>query len=175
MVNDISKKLAAGMKAMDDGKFEEAYRDFRKLCNENPKDAECWYYKAECGNMASGMFGAKIDNKEILEAYSNAIKLDPQCDYYESYGLFCISIGKYADAETAFCKAAEINESRAANLYSEFAVEYFDNIMASYDEIMNDPKARAPYAKKALEYMLKALEIEPTEAIALLSELKVDL
>ena len=33
---------------------------------------------------------------------------------------------------------------------------------------MEDPKARAPYAKKALEYMLKALEIEPAEAKSLL-------
>ncbi|MCQ2085834.1 MAG: hypothetical protein MJY54_00145 [archaeon] len=168
MAKDLTEKLAAGMKTMDTGDFEKAYSDFRKLCNENPKNAECWYYKAECGSMASGMFGTKIDDKEILEAYDKAIKLDPQCDYYESYGMFCISIGKYDEAEVAFCKAAEINESRAANLYSEFAVEYFNSIMASYGEIMEDPKARAPYVKKALKYMLKALEIDPEEAKALL-------
>ena len=40
--------------------------------------------------------------------------------------------------------------------------------MASYGEIMEDPKARAPYAKKALEYMLKALELDAEEAKSLL-------
>ncbi|MCQ2055892.1 MAG: hypothetical protein MJY64_00235 [archaeon] len=168
MTSNLAEKLAAGMKTMDNGDFEKAYCDFKKLCNENPKNAECWYYKAECGSMAAGMFGTKINDQEILEAYNKAIKLDPQCDYYESYGIFCISIGKYDEAEMAFCKAAETNESRAANLYSEFAVEYFNNIMASYGEIMDDPKARAPYLQKALRYMLKALEIEPAEAKALL-------
>lgn len=53
-------------------------------------------------------------------------------------------------------------------LYSEFAIEYYNNVMATYGEIMEDPKARAPYAKKALTYMLKALDIEPEEAKTLL-------
>ena len=118
--------------------------------------------------MAAGMFGAKVKDEDIIEAYNKAIELDPQCDYYESYGLYCISINKYDEAEKAFCEAAEADESRSASLYSEFAVEYFNNVMASYGEIMEDPKARAPYAKKALEYMLKALEIEPEEAKSLL-------
>ena len=47
-------------------------------------------------------------------------------------------------------------------------MEFFNNVMASYGEIMEDPKARAPYAKKALEYMLKALELSPEEAKSLL-------
>ena len=168
MADDLAKKLAAGMKAMDEGDFKKAYSNFKKLCAENPESAECWYYKAECGNFASGMGEAKVKDEEIMEAYNKAIELDPNCDYYESYGLFCISINKYNEAEAAFNEAAEIDESRAANLYSEFAVEYFNQVMAQYGEIMEDPKARAPYAKKALEYMLKALEIEPEEAKTLL-------
>ena len=95
MADDLSKKLAAGMKAMDEGDFKKAYSSFKKLCDENPNDAECWYYKAECGNMAAGMFGAKVKDEDIIEAYNKAIELDPQCDYYESYGLYCISINKY--------------------------------------------------------------------------------
>jgi len=168
MADDLAKKLAAGMKAMDEGDFKKAYSSFKKLCAENPDQAECWYYKAECGSLASGMFGAKVSNEEIMEAYNKAIELDANCDYYESYGLFCISINKYDEAEKAFNEAVEADSSRAANLYSEFAVEYFNNVMASYGEIMEDPKARAPYAKKALEYMLKALEIDPAEAKSLL-------
>lgn len=169
MADDLDKKLAAGMKAMDEGDFKKAYSHFKKLCAENPGIAECWYYKAECGNMASGMFGAKIANEEIVEAYNKAIELDPEnADYYQSYGLFCISINKYDEAEKAYCEAAEVDESRASSLYSEFAVEFFDNVMGTYGEIMEDPKARAPYAKKALLYMLKALDIDPAEARSLL-------
>ncbi|MBP6021395.1 MAG: hypothetical protein KA502_02235 [Candidatus Methanomethylophilaceae archaeon] len=163
------KKLAAGMKAMDEGDFKKAYASFKKLVTEYPDNAECWYYKAECGNYASGMFGAKVATEEIMEAYRKAIELDgSRVDYYQSYGLFCISVNKYDEAEKAYCEAAQIDESMESSLYSEFAIEYFNNVMATYGEIMEDPKARAPYAKKALEYMLKALEISPEEAKTLL-------
>ncbi|MDD2779878.1 MAG: tetratricopeptide repeat protein, partial [Candidatus Methanomethylophilaceae archaeon] len=127
MADDLGKKLAAGMKAMDEGDFKKAYSQFKKLCVENPNDAECWYYKAECGSLASGMFGAKISNEEIMEAYNKAIELDPEnADYYQSYGQFCISINKYDEAEKAYCEAAEVDESRSSALYSEFAVTFFD-------------------------------------------------
>jgi Tfp pilus assembly protein PilF len=163
------KKLLIGMKAMDEGDFKKAYSHFKKLVDEYPNSAECWYYKAECGNYASGMFGAKVSSDEIMDAYKKAIEIDgDKVDYYQSYGLFCISINKYDEAEKAYNEAVQIDESMESSLYSEFAIEFYNNVMASYGEIMEDPKARAPYAKKALEYMLKALEISPEEAKNLL-------
>ena len=151
------KKIANAMKAMDEGDFKKAYTAFKKLAAEIPDNADVWYYKAECGNYASGMFGAKVDVQEIMDAYKKAIELDgDRVDYYQSYGLFCISVNKYDEAEKAYCEAAEMDESMSASLYSEFAIEYYNNVMATYGEIMEDPKARAPYGKKALEYMLKA-------------------
>ena len=163
------KQIAAGMKAMDEGDFKKAYSLFKKLAEEQPKNAEAWYYKAECGNYASGMFGAKVAVEEIMEAYKKAIELGgDKVDYYQSYGLFCISVNKYDEAEKAYNEAAQIDESMESTLYSEFAIEYFNNVMATYGEIMEDPKARAPYAKKALHYMLKALELSPEEAKSLL-------
>lgn len=163
------KKLAAGMKAMDEGDFKKAYSAFKKLVVEYPDNADCWYYKAECGNYASGMFGAKVTSEEIMDAYKKAIKLGgDRVDYYQSYGMFCISVGKYDEAEKAYNEAAQIDESMESSLYSEFAIEYYNHVMASYGEIMEDPKARAPFAKKALEYMLKALDMSPEEAKSLL-------
>ncbi|MDR0309210.1 MAG: hypothetical protein LBH88_00410 [Candidatus Methanoplasma sp.] len=163
------KKILAGMKAMDEGDFKKAYTQFKKLAEEHPKNAEVWYCKAECGNYASGMFGAKVSPEEIMDAYKKAIELDgDKVEYYQSYGSFCISVNKYDEAEKAYNEAAQIDESLESSLYSEFAIEYFNNVMATYGEIMEDPKARAPYAKKALEYMLKALEITPEEAKGLL-------
>ncbi len=163
------KKIANAMKAMDEGDFKKAYTAFKKLVTEFPEDAEVWYCKAECGNYASGMFGAKADTQEIMDAYKKVMELDPsRVDFYQSYGQFCISINKYDEAEAAYNEAAEIDESMSSTLYSEFAIEYFNNVMASYGEIMEDPKARAPYAKKALDYMLKALELDPEEAKSLL-------
>ena len=167
--DDIQKKLLAGMKAMDEGDFKKAYSSFKKLCAENPDDADCWYYKAECGNMASGMGEAKIKDEEIIEAYKKAIDLNSEnADYLQSYGQFCISIGKYNDAEEAYKAAVEVDDSRIGEFYSEFAVSFYDHVLGTYGEIMEDPKARAPYAKKALEYMLKALDISPEEAKTLL-------
>lgn len=163
------KKFAAAMKAMDEGDFKKAYTAFKKLVVEYPDNADAWYYKAESGNYASGMFGAKVDPQEIMDAYKKAMELDSsRVDYYQSYGQFCISINKYDEAEGAYNEAAEIDESMSSMLYSEFAIEYYNNVMATYSEIMEDPKARAPYAKKALTYMLKALDIEPEEAKTLL-------
>ena len=163
------KQLAAGMKAMEEGDFKKAYSSFMKLVVEFPDNAECWFYKAECGNYASGMFGAKADIEEIKEAYKKAIELDPErADYLQAFGLFCISIQKYDEAEEAYRAAAEVDESLTSSLYSEFAIEYYNNVMAQYAEIMEDPKARAPYAKKALQYMLLALDIDAEEAKSLL-------
>ena len=163
------KKIASAMKAMDEGDFKKAYSSFKKLAAEMPDNADVWYFKAECGNYASGMFGAKVDTQEIMDAYKTAIALDgSRVDYYQSYGSFCISVGKYDEAEGAYNEAAEIDESMSSSLYSEFAIEYYNNVMAAYGEIMEDPKARAPYAKKALTYMLKALEMDPEEAKSLL-------
>jgi tetratricopeptide (TPR) repeat protein len=163
------KKIAAAMKAMDEGDFKKAYSAFKKLVVEFPENAECWYCKAESGNYASGMFGAKADEKDIMDAYKKAMELDPErVDYFQSYGLFCISIGKYEEAETAYNEAAQIDESLAPSLYSEFAIEYYNHILGSYGEILDDPKARAKYAKKALEYMLKALDMSEEEAKSLL-------
>ncbi|MCK9323400.1 MAG: hypothetical protein RBR05_05105 [Candidatus Methanomethylophilaceae archaeon] len=169
VADNLEKKLAAGMKAMDEGDFKKAYSAFKKLVEECPDNAECWYYKAECGNYASGMFGAKVAPEEIMESYKKAIELDgDRVDYYQSYGSFCISVNKYDEAEKAYNEAAQIDESMESSLYSEFAIEYYNNVMATYGDIMEDPKARAPYAKKALEYMLKALEMSPEEAKSLL-------
>lgn len=163
------KKLAAAMKAMEEGDFKKAYTALKKLVVDFPDDPDCWYYKAECGNYAAGMFGAKVDSQEVIDAYKKAIELDgSRVDFYQSYGQFCIAEGKYDEAEKAYCEAAEMDESMSSSLYSEFAIEYYNNVMATYAEIMEDPKARAPYAKKALEYMLKALDIGADEAKSLL-------
>jgi tetratricopeptide (TPR) repeat protein len=163
------KKIIAAMKAMDEGDFKKAYSAFKKLVVEYPDNADCWYFKAESGNYASGMFGAKADEQEIMDAYKKAMELDPErVDYYQSYGQFCISIGKYDEAEGAYNEAAEIDESMSSTLFSEFAIEYYNHVMATYGEIMEDPKARAPYGKKALKYMLKALDMDAEEAKSLL-------
>ena len=78
-----------------------------------------------------------------MDAYKKAIELDgSRVDYYQSYGLFCISINKYDEAEGAYNEAAEIDESMSPSLYSEFAIEYYNNVMATYGEIMEDPKAQ---------------------------------
>jgi tetratricopeptide (TPR) repeat protein len=167
--DDLDKKLAAGMKAMDTGDFKKAYSAFKKLAAEFPEEADCWYYKAECGNFATGMFGAKISTDEIIEAYLKAIELDgDRPDYYQSYGLFCISVNKYDEAEKAYNEAAQTDESMESSLYAEFAIEFYNHVMAAHGEIMEDPAARAPFAKKALEYMLKALDIPAEEAKGLL-------
>lgn len=167
---NAQKKFDAAMKSMDQGDFKKAYTAFKKYTEEVPDDAEGWYCRAECGNYASGMFGAKVKDDDIAAAYTKAIELDDgNAQYYQAYGLFCISVGKYEEAEKAYNEAAQIDESLAPTLYSEFAIEYYNHILGSYGEILDDPKARVKYAKKALQYMLKALDMSEDEARSLLS------
>ncbi|MDR2866632.1 MAG: hypothetical protein LBV13_04445 [Methanomassiliicoccaceae archaeon] len=166
---DLEKQLSDGMKAMDEGDFKKAYSKFKKLAEDFPKSAEAWFLRADTGRMASGMFGAKIADEEIMTSYKKAIELDAEnCEYYAEYGAFCIEIGKYDEAEKAYNEAAELDSAESPRFFSEFATSYYNNVLAKYGEIMDDPKARAPYAKKALLYMLKALEMEPEEAKSLL-------
>ena len=176
--NAAHKKIVDAMKLFDEGDFKKAYSQFKKLTDEFQDDAECWYARAESGNYASGMFGAKIKIEEIIEAYEKACELDPDnADYYQAYGSFCISVNKFDQAEMLYNEAAEMDESRAAHLYSEFAIEYYGTIVANYGDVPEDAppeavaaveKALIPYKQKALSYMLKALEIEPAEAKELL-------
>lgn len=163
------KKFDAAMKPMDLGDFKKAYSAFKKYTDEFPDDAEGWFCRAECGNYASGMFGAKVKDEETIEAYTKAMELDDSnAQYFQSYGLFCISIGKYEEAEKAYNEAAQIDETLAPTLFSEFAIEYYNHVLGSYGEILDEPKARAKYAKKALDYMLKALDMSEEEAKDLL-------
>lgn len=166
----VQKKFDAAMKAMDAGDFKKAYSAFKKFSAEFPDDAEGWFYTAECGNYASGMFGVKVKPEEIMEDYRKAIELGGNADYYQAYGQFCISVGKYDEAEKSYNEAAEIDSSMAPTYYSEFAIEYYNNMMAVYADMAEDPKAAAALApkKKALEYLLKAIDMTPEEAKSLL-------
>ena len=166
---DASKSMKDGFKEMEKGDFKKAYNRFKKATEQEPDSADAWYHRAEAGNLASGIFGAKIKDEEIMDAYNKAIELDPEnTDYYSSYGSFCISIGKYDEAESAYKEAAELDESNASRYLAEFAVEFYDAVLARYGEILADPAARAPYAKKALTFMLEALGMSAEEAKGLL-------
>lgn len=168
-MGDTEKQLNDGIRSMEEGDFKKAYSKFKKLTEDSPKSPEAWFLRAESGNMASGMFGAKVSEEEIMASYKKAIELDPEnCEYYASYGAFCISVGKYDEAEGAYNEAAELDESESSRFYSEFAADYYSNALARFGEIMDDPKAREKYARKALLYMLKALDMSAEEAKSLL-------
>ncbi|MDI3541637.1 MAG: hypothetical protein PWQ62_551 [Candidatus Methanomethylophilaceae archaeon] len=166
---DLEKLIKDGHKEMEKGDFKKAYNKFKKAAEEFLDNSEIWFLKAETGNMASGMFGAKIPDEEIIDAYKRAIELDPEnFMYYSSYGSFCISVGEYEEAEGAYKEAAELDDANAGRYLSEFAVEYYNSVLARYGEIMDDPKAREPYARKALQFMLMALDMDADEAKRLL-------
>lgn len=166
----VQKKFDSAIRAMEQGDFKKAYSNFKKFATENPEDAEGWFYKAQCGSFAAGMFGAKVKDDDIMDAFKKAIELDDtNPEFYQSYGQFCIQCGKYDEAERAYNEAAAADESMAPSMYSEFAIEYYDSICAVYGDILDrDPKAGDKFKKKALEYMLKALDISAEDAKSLL-------
>lgn len=176
--DNAQKKILSAMSIMDDGDFKKAHTQFKKLTEEFPNNAEVWYGRAESANYATGMFGAKIKTEEIINSYEKACELDPtNVDFFQSYGQFSISVNKFDLAEKLYNEAAELDESRSAELYSEFAREYYGTVMANYGDIPEDSppeavaaieKALIPYKQKALSYMLKALEMTPEEAKSLL-------
>jgi tetratricopeptide (TPR) repeat protein len=142
---------------------EKAKKAFDDAIKSDPKNARAYFGKAEA---CLGI--PKIKVEDILELYKKAISLEPDNVFYvTSLGSFCNDIGRFNDAEEFYNKATELDEENASVYFSEFAIGYYTKAPIIMEKFLDD-KTKGMIKKKALVYMLKALDMSEDEAKKLL-------
>lgn len=163
MSDEYDKLMKQGFQAMSEGEYQTALSKFDKAIKLDPKNAEAYLAKADAGVLVP-----KVSQEEIEALYKKAIELQPDNPFiYQSYAAFCMDIGKFNEAETAYNKAAENDPDSAPYYFSEFGVEYFRRAPIVYEQHLDD-KTREIIAKKALKYLLKSIGLDEAAAKNLL-------
>jgi tetratricopeptide (TPR) repeat protein len=164
---DVSEDLAQGEHHLVQADFEAAYKFFERAAKADPRNAHAHWGKAEASQGIPTM-----KPQDVLGFYRKAMELDAKNPLYaDSYASYCMDMGSFGEAETAYNKAAELDQDNAASYYMEFAINYITRAPAEFEsrDITVDEKAMAIIKRKALDYALKALGITADEARQLLS------
>lgn len=172
---DLEKELADAQELMMAGDCSGAVKKYNRILKSHPNVAEAHFGRAEAGLGDSG-----ISTDDIMASYRKAIELDGKNPlYWSSFAVYLIEQGKFEDAEVAYNKAAEMDPDNSSYYFSEFAVEYASRAPSSIRAFVEgkdiDEKTRAVLEKKeegikkkALQYMLRSIEMSEQEAKKLL-------
>ena len=162
---DASAEIAEGERSLSRLDYDEAYSQFQAAAKKDPANAYAHFCQAEAGLGVND-----LEPGDIASLYQRAIELEPDNpQYLNAYGLFCIDVGHFKQAEEAFNQAAEADEENAALYYSDFAVNYYRQAPVVMAQFL-DATTERMIAKKAVEYLLKALDMTEEEMRGLLSE-----
>jgi len=159
-------EIDAGGAALGRLDYDTAYKHFDKAAKADPTNATAFFGKAEA---ALGM--PKMEGEKILEFYLKAVELAPDNpQYLEAYGLFCLDMQRFGDAEKAFNSAADADPDEAPMYWAEFAVQYVQRAPAAMEAkgLNLDEKTMEIIQRKALEYALKSLQLDKETAKKLL-------
>ena len=163
---EVEKLLGDAKDLLSYGEFAKAVRKYDKVIKADPTNAEGYFGKAEA---SIGVPKMKII--EIAALYRKAIESDPDNPFYRvSYGAFCLDHGILQQAEEMYTKAAELDPECAHLHYSELAIGYYKNGIMFLDRQLN--KTEEDIVKTSLKYSIKALNLEPKQAIELLSKME---
>ena len=176
--NDVQQLLTAGQAAHDQGRFEEAIKNYNRviaLSANQPRVAAIANLMIGNANMAQGKFG----NAEV--AFERAVTLDPtNAESYNDLGEALGELKQYPRALEAFNKAisldpkllkAKYNQAvsydRLGNFrYSEFVfrnlIKSNPNYSLSYDGLAVT-LSKAGRAKEAIAFHEKAISLDPGE------------
>lgn len=172
---DIDREIAEAQDLMISGNFSGAVKKYTKIMKANPGSAEAYFGKAEAaiGDSSTGV-------EEVIACYKKALDLDTKNPlYWSSYAVYLIEQGKFDEAENAYNKAAETDPDNARYYYSEFGVEYALRAPALMREFIAGKeiddqmkavlqKKEESIKKKALHYILKAIDVTETDVKKLL-------
>lgn len=162
---DAAEAIAQGNQALGQLDFEAAFAHFSAAMEADPENAYAHYGKAEAALALD-----RLEPGEIVALYQRAKELDPENpQFLDGYATFCLDIGRFKEAEEAFNQAAQVDEENAPFYFVEFAINYLRKapvIMAQY----MDETTRRLISKKALDYVLKALEMEPDQVMDFLRD-----
>ncbi|MFQ6012620.1 MAG: tetratricopeptide repeat protein [Thermoplasmata archaeon] len=162
---DASAEIAEGERSLIHLDYEQAFRQFQAAVKKDPKNAYAHFCQAEA---ALGL--NDLEPGDIASLYQRAIDLEPENpQYLNAYGLFCIDVGRFKAAEEAFNQAATVDAENAALYYSDFAVNYYRQAPVVMQQYL-DATTERMIAKKALDYLLKALDMTEEEMRSLLAD-----
>ncbi|MDH4122513.1 MAG: tetratricopeptide repeat protein [Thermoplasmata archaeon] len=171
----LEDEIMEAQELMASGDFSGAVKKFNKIIKSNPSSADAYFGKAEAGIADSSM-----SPDEIIACYKKALSIDSKNPmYWSSYAVYLIEQGKFDEAEGAYNKAAENDSDNAPYYYSEFGVEYAirgPSSMRAFvegkdlDDKMKEviQKKEENIKKKALQYLLKAINVSTEDAKKLL-------
>jgi tetratricopeptide (TPR) repeat protein len=143
--------------------YEKARKKFSEAIKQDPKNARAHFGKAE-----ASLGIPKLSVEKILELYKKAVELEPDNVFYlTSLGSFCTDVGRFNEAEEFYNKATEIDEDNASLYFSEFAIGYYTKAPIIMEKFL-DENTKGMIKKKALTYLLKALDMNEDEAKKLL-------
>ncbi|MEE9593400.1 MAG: tetratricopeptide repeat protein [Thermoplasmata archaeon] len=161
---DATAEIAEGERSLSRLDYDQAFRQFKAAAKKDPENGYALFCQAEA---ALGV--GDLEPGDIATLYQHAIELEPDNpQYLNAYGLFCIDAGRFKAAEEAFNRAAEVDEENAALYYSDFAVNYYRQAPVVMQQYL-DATTERMIAKKAVDYLLKALNMTEEEMRDLLT------
>jgi len=172
---DVGKEIEEAQNLMIAGDFSGAVKRFTKIIKSNPNVAEAYFGKAEAAIGDSG-----VSMEEAIACYKKAVEIDGKNPlYWSNFAVYLMDQGKFDEAESAYNKAAENDPDNARYYYSELGVEYAIRAPASMrgfiegkdiDDKMKEVVRRKEdmIKKKALQYLLKSIDLSESEAKKLL-------
>ena len=163
-MSDVDKWIIQAKDLLTEGEFEKAAKIFDKVIKSAPDNAVGYFGKAE-----ASIGVPKFSLVEVAQLYKKAIELDPEnAFYHKSYGDFCLDNGLLPQAEDAYKNAIGIDPDGAPYYYSDLAIGYYNSGTLFPERQLN--MTEEDIARKALQYSLKALNIDEKRAIDLLSK-----
>jgi tetratricopeptide (TPR) repeat protein len=162
-MSQVDEEITKGERYLNKLDYEKAYKHFSKATKIDEGNALAYFGKAES---AIGL--PNVKKKNIGTWYQKAIELDPSNpQYLEAYALYCMNDGHFNEAEKLFKNAADADPENAPFYYTEFAIQYRTTAPVLMGQYIDD-QTKDMIVSKALKYLLKAIELEPQDAVRLL-------
>ncbi len=162
-MTDVEKMINEAKKLLGNGEFKKAVKIFDKVIKADPNNSIGYFGKAE-----ASIGVPKFSIVDVAQLYKKAIELESDNPFYhKSYGDFCLDNGLLNQAEEAYQSAIKLDPEAARFYYSDLAVGYYNSGKLFPERQLN--MTEDDIAKKALQFSLKALEMDEKKAIDILS------
>jgi tetratricopeptide (TPR) repeat protein len=160
-MSEVDDLIAKGQKQLEEGKYKGALSAFKKVIAADPKNPDGYFGFAE-----SAIGNQKLSLVEVAQHYKQAIELDPSnVIYYTSYADFCFQNGLLRQGEENFLKAIENDPENAPFYYNDLSYNYLNCGMKFMERVQQMGQDKYDVMKKAVEYALKAVEMEDGDAV----------
>ena len=159
---DEQKMIEEGERLLNQFEYEKAYEKFDDALDDN-ETAQAYFGRAE-----SALGIPEVESEDIIKDYEKAIEIDENPFFHQAVASYCIEAGKFEKAEDHYRKAAELDPENKAHYLSDLAVGYRFKAPVMMEEYV-EQAGEDIILRKALNYMLEALDIDREKALELLS------